>query len=222
MTFLELVRFAMKRAGVREDLPTTLVGATGIVDDFIDWVNDAWEELQIDREDPPWWFRTLMDQTLAVTTSTDEYSMPAGLETIDWRTVTVYTVAKQDETPVEYIPYNNWRTRFDTITGQAGRPQFITLKPDNSLAMFPVPDQNYTLRFDGVLDLEELTADADVPSGLPAMYHKLLAWDAVRKFAEHHEDGTMLAKAQGRHKRYFKRVLARQLPTMDIEKGVLY
>lgn len=222
MTYLELVQFAMRRAGVREDMPSTLVGASGIVLDFAEWVNDAWEEIQIERENPPWWFRTLPDQTLAIVSGTDEYSMPAGLETIDWDTITAYTTSKVDETKVYYIPYLDWRMGYDTATYTTGRPQKITLKPDNSLAVFPVPDADYTMRFNGILDLEELSADADTPTGLPAMYHRVLGWDAVRKFAEHHEDGTMLAKAQGRHKKYYKRVLARQLPVTNIEKGTLY
>lgn len=222
MTFLQLVQFAMARAGVRDELPTTLVGADGMDLDFSRWVADAWYELQLEKKNPPWFFRTALDQTLTINASDDDYAMPAGLTTIDWRTVTIYLTAKTDETPVCYIPYYEWRVGLDTRATQEARPRYITERPDGVIQVWPVPDQEYTLRFDGVNELDELTVDTDEPAGLPEEFHRVIAWDAVVRYALHHEDGSMLQNATQQHRTLYDKLNARQLPPVHLSLGHVY
>lgn len=222
MTYLELVNFAMSRAGVREEPAATLVGSIGLVTDFKNWINDAWYEMQLEKQNPPWWFMMSLDQTQAITASTDSYAMPAGLSTIDWRTPTIYTTAKTDETPLCYIPYDVWRLEYDTKTYQEQRPRFITLCPDNTLKLFPVPEQAYTMRFDGVLLPAELSLDGDVPLNLQAEYHRVIAWDAVMRYAAHHEDGAALMNAQNKFRSIYDKMVQRHVEQVQIEVGRLY
>lgn len=222
MTYLELVNFAMSRAGVREEAATTLVGAIGLVADFKNWVNDAWYEMQMEKQNPPWWFMMSLDQTLAISASTDSYSVPAGLATLDWRTPTIYTTAKQDETPLCYIPYDEWRGYYDTKTFQEGRPKWITLCPDDTIKLFPVPEQAYTLRYDGVIDPAELSADTDEPANLPDRYHRVIGWAAVMRYAAHHEDGATLMNAENKFRGIYDKLVARQVEQVQTEIGRLY
>lgn len=222
MTYLELVNFAMQRAGVREEDATTLVGATGLVRDFAAWVDDAWWELQQERENPPWWFMMNLDQTLSLTQGTDTYAMPAGLTTLDWRTCTVYTTAKQDEVPIRYIPYDRWRLEYDTRTYGEQRPQYITLGPDQQLRVFPFPDQTYTLRFDGVIEPAALSLDADTPATLPAPYHRVIAFKAIMSYALQHEDGAALERGNHGFRPIHDRMVNRQVEQVTIEKGRIY
>ena len=221
MTYLQLVQRAMKRAGVRQDAPSTLVGATGIVSDFQDYVDDTYRKLQANDHGKHWFFRQSLDQSFALAASDDDYSMPSGLEDINWRTVTVYETAKTDETEVCYIDYYDWRIDHDTRTVTEQRPKWITLRPDGVLQVFPVPDKVYTLRFDGVLSLDEMSADADTPI-IPDQYQWAIVWGAVMRHAKHHEDGAMLADAKDEFQPIYDSMVERQTPPPRVKVGQLY
>lgn len=226
MNYLQLVQKALKRAGVRNAAPTTLVDATDIVDDMAEWVQDAWRELQ--EESLNWWFRAKLDQTMAIASGTDSYAMPTGLETLNWRTVTIYTTAKTDETPVEFIPYEDWRVIKDTVDSGDGRPMYITERPDGVLQVWPVPDQAYTLRYDGVYDIDTMSSDTDTPGlnqtgaqTLNDRYHYVLVWSAVARYCEHYEDPEGLEKAQKRYRAQHARLQERRIPDVWVPLGTL-
>jgi hypothetical protein len=221
MTYLEIVQFAINRAQIREESPSTLVGATGIVADFANWVADAWVELQMEKETPPWFFRKSLDQTFVTVASDDDYAMPSGLETIDWRTVTAYLTAKTDETPVTYTEYIDWRMELDTRTITENKPQRITQCPDDTLKLWPVPDQVYTIRFDGVLDIDEMSVDADTPTNLPAQYHRMLGYAAIMRMSSVHEDGNKYQDAESKWRPYYDKLVARQLSHVRLNSGQL-
>lgn len=161
MDYLELVQKAMRRAGVREDLPSTLVGATGIVSDFMDYVTDTYRKIQTTAHAERWFFRQALDQTLALVAAQEDYTMPTGMQDINWSTVTLYETARTDEKYLEYIDYYTWRMGYDTRSVEDTRPQWITVDPANEIHIYPAPDKIYTLRYDGVLSVDEMTVDAD-------------------------------------------------------------
>ena len=228
MTYLQLVNAVRKRAGIKVDDVSTVASATGIDELIAMWVNDAWVDLQ--RESENWFFRQKLDQTLAMVASTDEYAMPTGLIALNWRTVTIYfTASGTDESNVEYVPYEDWRMAKDTVTSSEGRPIMITEKPDGVLAVWPVPDKIYTIRFDGVWDIDEMTADADTPGDtisagtqlLPDRFHMFIVWDAVSRYAAHFEDSASLERAQRNMKVERGYLSERSTPPVYIKAGQL-
>jgi len=227
LNYLQIVQKALLRAGVRDTTPITLIGATDIVADFAEWAQDSWRELQ--EESTNWWFRQKLDQTLTINASDDEYAMPAGLETLNYRTVTLFTTAKEDERHLDWIDYERWRLGRDTRSFAEGPPNQITERPDGVIQIFPVPDKAYTMRFDGVWDIDEMTADVDTPgdtiSGgtqlLPDRYHFLLVWDTVKRYAEHHGDPDALVKAQTKQTAQHARLTEKQKPPVRVAIGRL-
>lgn len=227
MNYLQLVQKAMERGGVRSASPSTLSGAVDIAADFTRWINDSWRELQ--EESTNWWFRQKLDQTLALAASDDDYAMPSGLETLNYRTLSVYTTAKTDETPVVWVPYEEWRMVKDTIATSEGRPSLITERPDGVLQVWPVPDQAYTLRYDGVWDVDEMSSDTDTPGStvtggsrlLPTRYEWVLIWAALARFHEHHENSEGLATALAKFKAQRARLSEKQAPPIYVKPGIL-
>lgn len=220
MTLLEIVTEAMAKALVREDAPSTTVSATGIVADFVGYVNDTYRNIQLTAHGERWFFRQSLDLTLSLVASTSEYAMPAGLQTLNWRTVTCYlTTPKEEETPVEYIDYYYWRTYYNTRNMEEGKPQYITVKPDGTLELIPTPDDTYTLHFDGVLSEDTLSGDADTPI-LPVWAQRCLVWGAVQRFAEAHEDGSMLAKANKEYRPYYDSMVNYQTPDVHVNTSI--
>lgn len=223
MTYLELVKEALLEAGVREDVDsvTTLVGATGIVADFARWVKRQWEHMQVVDNSHHWWFRKALDQTLALSAGDDDYAMPSGLKTIDTESMTVYTTAKTDETRVYEMDYLDWRTRYDTVTGVQGRPLYLIIRPDNVLQVYPVPDQAYTLRFDGVRDKQTLSANTDEPY-LPEEYHMAIAHGAAMRYAMAHEDSTKYAEQESYYRPYWDEIVEKQTGPVRVKLGHLH
>lgn len=223
MDYLALTKEALSEASVREDVAsvTTLVGATGITADFARWVKRAWENIQIASHGRNWWFRQALDQTMALAASDDDYTLAAGLETLNWRTVSVYTTAKTDESQVTFIPYEQWRMQFDTRSATEGVPTYITQRPDDVIQVYPVPDQAYTLRFDGVRSLQTLSADADEPY-LPERYQMAIVWQAVMRFAKNHEDSSKYADANDEYRQLYNEIVEQQTPPVQVLGGHLY
>lgn len=227
MDFLTLVQKSMERAGVRSSLPTTLTGAVDITATFIMYVQDSWRELQ--EESTNWWFRQKLDQTLALTASIDEYAMPTGLETINYRTVSIYTTSKTDESILRTIRYEDWRMSKDTIQSGEARPSYIVERPDAVLQLWPVPDQAYTLRFDGVWDIDELTDDSDEPGTtvtggsvlLPERFQNILVYDAAMRYFAHHENEEGVREVQSKFLAQHKRLTEKQSPPVYIPPGIL-
>jgi hypothetical protein len=226
MDLQTMAQEAATRSGMRYDPSDIDVADLGVGLEFITAVRDSWRDLQMESNN--WWFRQALDQTLALAASDDDYAMPSGLESINYRTVSVYETAKTDETPVQFIHYEDWRWR-DTVSTSEARPRYITERPDAVLQVWPVPDQIYTLRFDGVWDIDDMTANADTPGDtitagtqlLPDRYHWILVWDAVRRITMKYEDAARYAAADERFRSLRARLSEKQMPPVYVKSGVL-
>lgn len=221
MTFLELVQKAIRKSGAKVDVPTTIVGADGLTEMFVEWVQDAWKDIQIERLG--WKWRVLRDQIMAINNTEDEYAIPAALESLNPRTMTIYN-ATTTEGPLEYLSYEDWRWRRTLLNSSPSRPLYFTFTPDGNVAFLPFPDDSYSVRYDGVRKVELLDTadDNDTPTQLDEEYHDGIMWLAVKYYAQHFEDGTKYQEAVDRFKPYKKYYEAVKLPDVTIDTTYLY
>jgi len=221
-TYLKLVQKAVRKSGASVDVPTTIVGATGITEMFVEWVQDAWKDIQL--EHMGWNWRVVRDDTLAITAGTDEYAMPADLESFDNRTLSIY-IDPADESPLHFVNYHVWRNTMDKQSpATPARPQRFTITPDDKIAIFPPPDVGYTLRMDGfrVLQLLDVENNNDIPAYLRPEYHDGIMWRAVMYYAQHFEDGAKLQEAQAHFKPYKKYYEERELEDITLDTTSMY
>lgn len=229
MNFLQLVQKTVRKSGAKVAEPSTVVNQTGISKLFVEWVKDAWKEIQMERLGVGW--RRSRDLSFSTVASTDEYGIGGGLESINTRSVTCY-LTSADETPVCYETYDYWRTQKDRAIQKEGKPLYFTITPDgDSFIFWPVPDDAYTIRYEGIRELEELddtdgagvgTSDASSPTGLPSTYHDAIVWQAVVSYAMHFEDGTKLSEGQTKFRPYKKYFEERYMPIPQVETDALY
>jgi len=220
--YLQLVQKAVRKSGAKVDRPTTVVGTTGLTELFVEWVQDAWKDIQL--EHLGWNWRVSRDLSLSITSATDEYSLPASLEHLDKRTVSVYENV-DDELPIYHINYRHWRIYLDKLnTPTASKPICFTITPDNKIAFYPIPDKNYTVRYDGLVAVEILddTDDTATPTGLDAVYHDGIVWKAVGYYAAHFEDGAKLIEATDHFRPYKKYYEERELEDVEVITDSLY
>lgn len=228
MNYLQLVQRAVRKSGGKIAIPTTVVGQTGITQLFVDWVADAWKEIQIERMG--YYPRISRDLSMAMVVGTYDYALPATLEGVDTRSLTC-DLAGVNESPMMFCPYDHYRREVDRQVRVDGKPQFFTLSPDNRLVVWPNPDELYTIRYDGVLvaQIWDSTDSAGVgtsnvltPTGLRVDYQDAIVWKAIIDYAMHFEDGSKLAEAQAKYKPYLKYIEERHMPTVTVKVDSLY
>ena len=117
----------------------------------------------------------------------------------------------------------------DTLDTTATRPEYVIERPDGVLQFWPTPDQPYVFRYDGVWDIDEMSADTDTPGStitggtqlLPDRYHWVIVYDACRRFYEDHEDAEGIEKMQNKYLAQRARLSERQTPPIHVRPGVL-
>ena len=78
---------------------------------------------------------------------------------------------------LDYEPPQQFKER-SYVDRDVGTPQYWTYS-QGAYRLWPRPDKTYTVDIDYVKDPADLSADGDTPL-LPATYHDLLIWGAVR------------------------------------------
>lgn len=221
MTLLEMVQKAIRKSGAKVDLPSTVTENNNLIQLFVEWVVDAWKDIQLERLG--WDWRVTRDKTFAITSAAAEYTVPSTMETINTKTVVIYD-DPTDASFLQYISYDEYRRRRDTMTAATSRPLYFTLTPDDMIAFWPAPDQNYTVKYDGVLKVEILddTDDNATPARLAEEYHDGIVWQAVRYYAQHFEDGSKFQEAVDRFVPYKKYFEERAMPDMSLDLSALY
>ncbi len=171
------------------------------------------------------------DLSLALVSGTSEYELPSTLESLNTNSLTIH-LGGVNETKVYFQLYSFWQRELDRVTVPAGRPQYFTIAPDDSKLIFwPEPDEDYTVQYEGIKEVEEWdstdvagagTSNALEPTGLRATYHDAILWQSVMSYAMHFEDGTKLSEAQTKFIPYKKYFEERFMPIPSVATDILY
>lgn len=81
---------------------------------------------------------------------------------------------------ISYLPEQEFRD-LQHEDRQRGVPLYWTLI-DDDVNFWPTPDANYVITFDYTKDPPDLAADGDTPL-LPATFHDILVWGAIKELA---------------------------------------
>jgi hypothetical protein len=191
MTFLELCQMVARESGtVSGTLPTAVTGQTGREGKIVYWTQEAWRRIQNSRRG--WrWMRAEFEKPIGA--SSQRYTAAAfSLDRLaDWitepDTLTVYDTAigVADEQSIPFIPFDEYRARYERGTRIAGRPVHFSVSDAGELC-FPKMDTDYTVRGLYRKTPQSLAANTDIPE-MPLRFHDLIAWDALQLLAEHDE-----------------------------------
>jgi hypothetical protein len=166
--------------------PTTTIGQTGVLKKIVDRTARAWVDIQAGK--PYWKFlRSSLSFTLvsAQRTYTVSAALPTGfaLTTVDkWdkQSSFIYTTSTSDESPLKWIPYQDFRRQYRTF--QSGRPTQLTEGPDGTVSFNRTPDAAYVITLDYWKTPELLQNPTEVPAA-PEQYHDVIVWRSVMMFA---------------------------------------
>lgn len=217
MTYLQLVNRARQEGGASGAALSSLGGVLSQESQrFKDWVNEAWQEVQVHCAD---WDFMRLDFSFSTTIGDQTYTAAdAGLTSFrNWKrdSFRAYTTSLGfgDEQLLGYCDWETFRNLYlygnqRTVTG---RPVLFSVKPDKSLVIGPVPDADYTVLGEYFKAPGALVADGDTPT-IDDAYHMLIVWRAVHSYGLYEAAPEVVAKAEVHIKRLMSKLENDRMP----------
>ena len=214
-TFLQLCKDVRQEAGIQGEGPVSVVGRKGIEKRLVDWVKNAWLDIQRLRND---WLFLQTDFSFDTVAGVSKYSLASttgltGLSAIYPDLVTAYLLSdgKAKEYRLSYVDdYNVWRSRYEVGEASQGKPSAFCLSPDNALLINP-PDGIYRISGTG-RRVTQILANNDDVILLDDEYIAAIKWKAIAKFATDQEAESLRFHAVDNYKDILIRMEMEQLP----------
>jgi len=220
MNFLQLVRRLSQEAQIPGEGPSTVVGQTGENRSLVNWVNSAWEEIQMMQPDWLW----LKGSFSFTTTENQALYTPAAMgisgrfSSWDLTSFRIYETAlgENNSTELPFLDYPTYRSFYLTNTQAPGRPVIYSVAPNRSVYLGPKPnDTVFTIMGEYNKSIQTLVADNDVPE-LPSEYHMIIVYLALMKYARAEAAGEIYADAKEEFRKFKHRLSINQLPAVSM------
>jgi len=225
MNFLALAQKLVEKCGISGTGPTTVANQTGELKRAVNWINEAWLNIQQSREDWDWMrgsvsFQTVPNQATYTQqqcgiTDLAEWLMNSSICT--FRTYDT-NVGVGSEIFLSYIDWNTYRDvyLYGNMRQSYARPLSITIAPDMSIGLGQVPDSsNYTVVGDYFKEPSLMVNDTDIP-GLPTRFHMLIVYQAMIYYGEYEQDDYVRTTAQEEFNKMLSRMVVAQLPEVTM------
>jgi len=191
--------------------PSTVVGQTGEAARAVNWIETAYEDIQ--SSNPDWKFLR-EDFSFPTVVGTSVYPSSTETDLLSWITddLRVY-LAETDETELIYLPWPDFKINcvFGSSRSQAGKPYMVSVNPDESLVLWPIPDAIYTVNGSYRKSMQAMAANTDIPI-LPAQFHMILVWRALMYYGAFENAPEVYSHGQYEYNRIMSRLEINQLP----------
>lgn len=221
MNFLALAQKLVEKGGIAGTGPTSVIGQTGELKRAVNWINEAWLNIQELREDWDWMRGSVSFQTVPQQATYTQQQ--AGITDLaEWLMNTSFcsfrtydtNVGPNSEIFLNYITYDNYRDTYlyGNMRQSYARPLYITVTPDMSIALGQIPDStNYTIVGDYFKTPTQMVENTDTPN-LPDRFHMLIVYLALMYYGEYEQDEYVRATAEVNYNKMMGRLNISQLP----------
>lgn len=215
MNYLQLCQKLREKAGISGSGPSTVVNQTGEMLRLINWVSEAWEEIQMHRTNWNWMRGDFSFQTVA-----DDYDYTpaqAGIATrfSQWDVDTIKSyrtsIGVSNEYELDELTYSRYRSLYLTGPQPSGTPICFALAPDRKLLIGPKPDGIFTVSGQYWKSPQALSANTDTPE-MPSEFHMLIVWKALEMYGWYESAAEVIALAEKKIKYFMNRLEMNQLP----------
>jgi len=217
MNFLALCQRLVREAPITGNGPASVLGQTGTMKQVVDWINTACIEIQSLRAE---WRFMAGEFYFATTIGKAIYTgIEAGLLNLEtWNRadcdMSVYE-AVSDEQYLTFLPWEEFRPVYAHGSSRAhtGTPTHYTIKPDNSLMFYPIPDKEVTISGQYFKSPAELVENTDTPP-FPATFHMAIVWSALMMYCAYDSIPDLYAQASEKYRKVIKKLELEQLPRL--------
>lgn len=214
-TYLQLCQDVVRECGIAggTDIapkPTTTIAQIGELNQVINWVKRAYEEIQGTRN---WrWLRK--DFTVDTVDGTDTYAFGDCTDVDDAALITRFKTWRLDDRRnppkihltsvgvgqqvfLSWTVWDNFEYLYRTgaLQTQTAQPIHITVNPKDEIVLGITPNDIYTLRGSYHKSAQVLEANADVPE-MPAAYHQLIMYQAMEYYGYYQSAPEVISRAQ--------------------------
>ncbi len=209
MNFIQLVQRAWVECHGSGGGPATVAGVTGHQLNFVNWVSDAWLEIQ--KEHSEWSFLKTNGSFQTISAQENYGKSAVGLGNLR----APLAVFKLVDNQYVNIPLHASISSADEIyrvNKPAGSPNACYFENSN-FSFDTIPDQAYTLKVFYRREPQTLAADSDVPL-CDSVYRMTIVWKAVESFALDDEDQALLSKSREKYFKALQSMRGDLLPTI--------
>lgn len=214
-TFLKICQDVARECGVAggadtSPKPTAVLGQTGELNRIVNWVRDAYEEIQ-GGENFRWNRRSFEVDTVD---GTDTYAFGDCTDVDDAAVISRFKTWRLDDfrnppkifltsagvggqVLLTWTAWDNFEYLYKTgsLQTQTSQPIHITVNPKDEIQLGITPNDIYTLRGDYHRSAQILAADGDIPEA-PSAYHSLIKYEAMMSYALFESAPEILARAE--------------------------
>lgn len=138
------------------------------------------------------------------------------LREIQWATFSSSWGNNYSESPVRYIPWDNWFYKnFSFTSSSQSGPAYVSQDFAGNVVFYPQTLNPFRVSFVYGRSPQILSLYTDVPLGLPAEYHDWIAWEALMKYALFDKNADLYAYAKEQAKTYSTKAEANLMPLMS-------
>ena len=222
MNRLQLAQRLHADCGVSGNAPATTLNQTGELGRLVNWIDSAWNEIQLFRPNWDWMLDSVSFQTVA---GQYEYTpTQAGVASTlaDWKLDSfrnyLTSAGIGSEQYMNEMTYGRFRDYylFSTRVTSLAQPLDVAVRPQNkNLLLGSPPDQVYTVVGEYYKLPTVLTADADTPN-MPERYHMAIVYRAMIDYGQYEAAPEVLARGNERFKQMMLRLDHDQLQPMEL------
>ena len=221
MNFVQLVQRAAIEAGASGGGPVTTVNQKGENSRFVNWVNDAWLDIQSKHQD--WGWLRVSPGVAFVPASLQFTTTPAAAGAANfgmWARDTFRNYATvqglKSEVTMAYLDYDLWRDTYliGALRQSPTRPIEASISPvDKSICLGPAPDGTFTVTADYFQAPSYLVNDTDIPA-LPAQFHMAIVWAALIMYGEYEAAPDAVQRGERRLLSFMRKMEKDRLPEL--------
>lgn len=228
MNKLQLCQRLCREAALASQMSTT-VSQSGQFLLMVDWIDTAWNDIQLIHDDWDWMRSSyVLGQGAVFATVAGQASYPLGSgagtcgvtvatfgkwDPITFRTYTT-TVGTSDETYLDNIPYDTWRDAYmiGALRSVQTRPVAVAIGPNKSVCVGPPSNGLYTVEGDYWLAPSAMSGDASEPTGLPAQFQMLIVWRALTMYGSYQSAPEAYERGRANYNMLMAPLEAQRLP----------
>lgn len=194
-TYLQLCVKTRQECSIPGTGPTAVTGQIGILKKVVDWVSQAYVDIQ-NRHDDWRWMR--VGFTVNTTIGVDTYAFGACTDILTSAAIARFkrwwandpyqpfqcflaSAGVGSEYRLIYLPWNNFRQIYKIGAQTNGQPSHVSVDDQDRLVLGPKPSAVYTVTGDFQRGAQVLTADGDIPD-MPASFHDTIMYYGMEKY----------------------------------------
>lgn len=208
MNRLQLVQRLIYESGATSVTLATTANQRGDALNFVNWVDDAWLEVQGLLNWPALWEQASV--TVSAGSSSVAQSLPHKRYEKEYAALTDTVTAQRYE--LEYLPWHLFREQYRTLSANAS-PSCWSVRPDRALAFNATMANEATFTCERYRMPGVFTQDTDEPA-LFSEHHMMIVWRGLMLYAGFDEAGVAYKRAEAEYAK-LKRLAGIDLPSLE-------